>query len=123
MGTYYKSFIALAVLIFVVMFAIVGIGTVVRGKRTIREAQQQEATTVTVRYYMSEEDTSTVLMLRVAEGSQFSIEHLPRCASDPTKRFVGLCNAAGVMIVDANGQSLQPASENMLLYPRFEEVE
>lgn len=118
MGAYYKIFSGLAVLIFVVMFAIVSIGTVVSGKRMRNEAERVERDTVVIRYYMDDEDTSRVAFLRVEKGEYYTLAESP--VDDGGGAFLGLYDAQGNPIVDQNGRSLQPAGGNMLLYPRFQ---
>ena len=116
MGAYYKIFSSLAALIFVVMFIIVAISTVTGGKRMRREAERIERDTVVVRYYMDDEDTSRVAFLRVEKGEHYTIDEYP---SSDGELFLGLCDAQGNMVVDGAGNSLQPASGNVLLYPKF----
>jgi|GEM_PF-4891228 len=118
MGAYYKIFSGLAVLIFVVIFAIVSIGTVVSGKRMRNEAERVERDTVVIRYYMDDEDTSRVAFLRVEKGEYYTLAESP--VDDGGRAFLGLYDAQGNPIVDQNGRSLQPAGGNMLLYPRFQ---
>ena len=118
MGAYYKIFSGLAVLIFVVMFAIVSIGTVVSGKRMRNEAERVERDTVVIRYYMDDEDTSRVAFLRVEKGEYYTLAESP--VDDGGGAFLGLYDAQGNPIVDQNGRSLQPAGGNILLYPRFQ---
>ncbi len=118
MGAYYKIFSGLAVLIFVVMFAIVSIGTVVSGKRMRNETERVERDTVVIRYYMDDEDTSRVAFLRVKKGEYYTLGESPVDNGGGT--FLGLYDEKGNPIVDQNGRSLQPAGGNMLLYPRFQ---
>lgn len=118
MGAYYKIFSSLAVLIFVVMFVIVAISTVVGGKRMRNEAERIERETVVVRYFMDDEDTSRVAFLRVKKGEYYTLGESPVDNGGGT--FLGLYDAQGNPIVDQYGRSLQPAGSNMLLYPRFQ---
>lgn len=125
MKAYYIGGASLGMLLFVLLFAITGIGGCVNSNRMIKEAEARETDTVVIRYYMdTDPDTALVNYLRIDKTQSVSDKLLlPEKKEGYT--FVGYFDGADATIAqqytDAEGNLQVVPPNSVMLYPVFQE--
>lgn len=120
MKGYYIGGGVLAFLLFIVLFFVSMIGTCTGQNAEIDEVENYGKTTVVLRYYTDEDEDSAIVYRRVKKNSYFTISNLPQKFG---YTFLGYYThpQGGSQYVDASGNSLYKLTDDILLYPLFEQ--
>ena len=125
MKAYYIGGASLAMLLFILLFAITGIGGCVNSNRMIKEAEARETETVVIRYYMdADPNTAPVNYLRIdTTESVSSTLKLPEKKTGYTflGYFDGEDPATAQQYTDAEGNLEVIPPKSVILYPIFQE--
>lgn len=125
MKAYYIGGASLGMLLFILLFAITGIGGCVDSNRMIKDAEARETNTVVIRYYMdTDPDTAPVDYLRIDTTEAVSSTlRLPEEKTGYTflGYFDGEDPATAQQYTDAEGNLQVVPPESVMLYPVFQE--
>ncbi len=124
MKAYYLGGVCLAVLLFIILFAITGIAGCTESNKMIDEVEKAEKNTVVIRYYDNDNtDIANVYYLRINKKDREARLVIP------TKKgytFAGYYDGPDPLTAefyaDANGNIVVTPQDSILLYPVFEEI-
>ncbi len=120
MKKYYIIGSVTAIIIFLVMFALVGISSCVKGNKEIAAAKEA-GNSVVLRYFETDDyDTSKIIYLRISNSENYQLTQIP---SKDGYTFGGLYDgpnyATSEIYVDSNGVGIKIPTQDILLYPVF----
>ena len=121
MKVYYLGGVVLAVVLFLVLFAITGIAGCSESKKEIKEIKQAEKDTIVIRYYDSDNiEQAGVRYVRVDKDDTSVTLVVPRKAGYTFAGFYdGPDPDTAMCYADSNGELYVLPQQSILLYPVF----
>ena len=121
MKAYYVGGISLAVVLFLILFAVSGIAGCSESKKEIKEIKKAEENTIVIRYYDDDNvETADVYYLRLAKRERATLVIPQKAGYTFAGYYDGPNPETANCYADANGNLIILPNDSVLLYPVFE---